>query len=276
MPTGISNKTSIALTIFASSTILHEMNFTLSNLPERNLKPRTHGITMVMDKGLSVREAEDMLSVAEPYIDLLKLGFGTAFVTPNIENKIAVYKNAGIATYFGGTLFEAFVARNQFEDYLRLLEKYKIECAEVSDGSIDLNHNEKCNYIRTLSKHVKVLSEVGSKDENKMLAPYKWIELMKKEIEAGSDKVIAEARESGTVGIYHSKGEVRSDLIDEILTQVPEEKIIWEAPLKAQQVYFIKLLGANANLGNIPPNEVIPLETLRLGLRGDTFHHFMK
>lgn len=252
------------------------MNFTLSNLPERNLKPRTHGITMVMDKGLSVREAEDMLSVSEPYIDLLKLGFGTAFVTPNIENKIAVYKNAGIATYFGGTLFEAFVARNQFEDYLRLLEKYKIECAEVSDGSIDLNHDEKCNYIRTLSKHVKVLSEVGSKDENKMLAPYKWIELMKKEIEAGSDKVIAEARESGTVGIYHSKGEVRSDLIDEILTQVPEEKIIWEAPLKAQQVYFIKLLGANANLGNIPPNEVIPLETLRLGLRGDTFHHFMK
>lgn len=252
------------------------MNFTLSNLPERNLKPRTHGITMVMDKGLSVREAEDMLSVSEPYIDLIKLGFGTAFVTPNIENKIAVYKNAGIATYFGGTLFEAFVARNQFEDYLRLLEKYKIECAEVSDGSIDLNHDEKCSYIRTLSKHVKVLSEVGSKDENKMLAPYKWIELMKKEIEAGSDKVIAEARESGTVGIYHSKGEVRSDLIDEILTQVPEERIIWEAPLKAQQVYFIKLLGANANLGNIPPNEVIPLETLRLGLRGDTFHHFMK
>jgi len=252
------------------------MNFSLSNLPERNLKPRSHGITMVMDKGLSVREAEDMLSVSEPYIDLLKLGFGTAFVTPGIENKIAVYKNAGIPTYFGGTLFEAFVARNQFEDYLRLLEKYKIEFAEVSDGSIDLNHDEKCKYISVLSKHVTVLSEVGSKDENKMLAPYKWIELMKKEIEAGSDKVIAEARESGTVGIYHSKGEVRSDLIDEILTQVPEEKIIWEAPLKAQQVYFIKLLGANVNLGNIPPNEVIPLETLRLGLRGDTFHHFLK
>lgn len=252
------------------------MNFTLSNLPERNKKPRTHGITMVMDKGLSVREAEDMLSVSEPYIDLIKLGFGTAFVTPNIENKIAVYKSAGIATYFGGTLFEAFVARNQFDDYLRLLEKYKIECAEVSDGSIELNHDEKCRYISTLSKYVTVLSEVGSKDENKMLAPYKWIELMKKEIEAGSDKVIAEARESGTVGIYHSKGEVRSDLIDEILTQVPEEKIIWEAPLKGQQVYFIKLLGANANLGNIPPNEVIPLETLRLGLRGDTFHHFLK
>lgn len=230
---------------------------------------------MVMDKGLSVREAEDMLSVSEPYIDLIKLGFGTAFVTPAIEKKIAVYKQAGIACYFGGTLFEAFVIRGQFDDYLRLLETYKLEYAEVSDGSIELNHDEKCDYISKLSKYVTVLSEVGSKDENKMLAPYKWIELMKKEIEAGSYKVIAEARESGTVGIYHSKGEVRSDLIDEILTQVPQEKIIWEAPLKGQQVYFIKLLGANVNLGNIPPNEVIPLETLRLGLRGDTFHHFL-
>lgn len=251
------------------------MNFTLSRLPERSAKPRKEGLTMVMDKGLSVREAEDMLSVSEPYIDLIKLGFGTAFVTPAIEKKIAVYKQAGIACYFGGTLFEAFVIRGQFDDYLRLLETYKLEYAEVSDGSIELNHDEKCDYISKLSKYVTVLSEVGSKDENKMLAPYKWIELMKKEIEAGSYKVIAEARESGTVGIYHSKGEVRSDLIDEILTQVPQEKIIWEAPLKGQQVYFIKLLGTNVNLGNIPPNEVIPLETLRLGLRGDTFHHFL-
>lgn len=252
------------------------MNFSISNLPERHSKPRKEGLTMVMDKGLSVREAEDMLSVGEPYIDLLKLGFGTAFVTPNLEDKLAVYKNAGIACYFGGTLFEAFYIRGQFDDYLRLLERYKMEYAEVSDGSIDMDHDEKCKYITTLSKHVTVLSEVGSKDENKMLAPYKWIELMKKEIEAGSYKVIAEARESGTVGIYQSKGEVRSDLIDEILTQVPQEKILWEAPLKGQQVYFIKLLGSNVNLGNIPPNEVIPLETLRLGLRGDTFHHFLK
>jgi len=252
------------------------MNFTLNQLPERSAKPRKEGLTMVMDKGLSVREAEDMLSVSEPYIDLIKLGFGTAFVTPHIEKKIAVYKQAGIPCYFGGTLFEAFLVRGQFDDYLRLLDTYKMEYAEVSDGSIDLEHDEKCAYISRLSKHVTVLSEVGSKDENKILAPYKWIELMQKEIEAGSYKVIAEARESGTVGIYHSKGEVRSDLIDEILTKVPQEKIIWEAPLKGQQVYFIKLLGSNVNLGNIPPNEVIPLETLRLGLRGDTFHHFLK
>ena len=251
------------------------MNFSISNLPERQMKPRKEGLTMVMDKGLSVREAEDMLSVGEPYIDLLKLGFGTAFVTPNLENKLAVYKNAGIACYFGGTLFEAFYIRGQFDDYLRLLERYKMEYAEVSDGSIEMNHDEKCKYINTLSKHVTVLSEVGSKDENKMLAPYKWIELMKKEIEAGSYKVIAEARESGTVGIYQSKGEVRSDLIDEILTQVPQEKILWEAPLKAQQVYFIKLLGSNVNLGNIAPSEVIALEAMRIGLRGDTFFLYL-
>ena len=252
------------------------MNFELSSLPQRNAKPRTHGITMVMDKGLSIREAEDLLTVSEPYIDLLKLGFGTAFVTPKIEDKLAVYRNANIPTYFGGTLFEAFVARDQFDDYLRLLEKYKMQYAEVSDGSIELEHDVKCDYISKLAKHVTVLSEVGSKDETKILAPYKWIELMKKEIEAGSYKVIAEARESGTVGIYHSKGEVRSDLIDEILTVISEVKIIWEAPIKSQQVYFIKLLGANVNLGNIAPNEIIPLETLRLGLRGDTFHHFLK
>ncbi len=228
-----------------------------------------------MDKGLSIREAEDLLSVSEPYIDLLKLGFGTAFVTPKLEEKLAVYRNANIPTYFGGTLFEAFVARNQFDDYLRLLEKYKMQYAEVSDGSIELEHDIKCEYIKRLATHVTVLSEVGSKDETKILAPYVWIDLMKKEIEAGSYKVIAEARESGTVGIYHSKGEVRSDLIDEILTVIPEDKIIWEAPIKSQQVFFITLLGANVNLGNIAPNEIIPLETLRLGLRGDTFHHFL-
>lgn len=251
------------------------MNFIINDLPSRNHKPRNSGLTMVMDKGLSVREAEDMLSVGEPYIDLVKLGFGTAFVTPHLENKLSVYKNSGVATYFGGTLFEAFVMRDQFEDYLRLLDKYKMEYAEVSDGSIELDHNEKCRYISQLAKHVTVLSEVGSKDEKKILAPYVWIELMQKEIAAGSTRVIAEARESGTVGIYREKGEVRSDLIDEILMNVDGDKIIWESPLKAQQVYFIKLLGSNVNLGNIPPNEVIPLETLRLGLRGDTFHHFI-
>jgi phosphosulfolactate synthase len=248
----------------------------LADIPDRTFKPRRFGLTMVMDKGLSLRQIENMLEVAEPYIDIVKLGFGTAYVTPNLEEKLALYREAGIPTYFGGTLFEAFLVRNQFNDYLRLLDHYGMEMAEVSDGSLELSHDEKCGYIRKLSQHVTVLSEVGSKDANKILPPYKWIRLMRKELDAGAWKVIAEARESGTVGIYRGSGEVRSGLIEEILTRIPEERIIWEAPIKAQQVWFIKLIGANVNLGNILPQEVIPLETIRLGLRGDTFDHYLK
>lgn len=211
-----------------------------------------------------------------PYVDLVKLGFGTAFVLPNLEKKLAAYKAANITVYFGGTLFEAFIVRNQFDDYLKMLEKYKLDYAEVSDGSLEMSHKEKLKYITTLSKQVKVLSEVGSKDAEKIIPPYKWIELIKAELGAGSWKVIAEAREGGNVGIYRGSGEVREGLVEEILSQVSGDKILWEAPNKAQQVWFIKLLGANVNVGNIAPNEVIPLETLRIGLRGDTFHHFLK
>ena len=173
--------------------------------------------------------------------------------------------------YLGGTLFEAFIARGMFNDYCKILDYYNLDTAEVSDGVINISHEQKCKYIKELNKNFNVLSEVGSKDANKLIAPYKWIELMTKEIEAGSWKVIAEAREGGNVGIYRGSGEVRSDLIEEILTKIPQENILWEAPQKPQQVWFIKLMGANVNLGNISANEVIPLECLRLGLRGDTF-----
>jgi len=251
------------------------LNFEISKLPTREATPRNAGLTMVMDKGLSLREAEDFLSVASSYTDLLKLGFGTAYVTPNLKEKIELYHKSGIAVYFGGTLFEAFVIRGQFEDYLRLLEKYKITHCEVSDGSMDITQEEKCNYIHRLSKFVTVLSEVGSKDAEKIIPPYKWIAMMQAEIEAGVWKVIAEAREGGNVGIFRGTGEVRSGLVEEILTKVPQEMIIWEAPQKSQQVWFIKLYGANVNLGNIAPNEVIPLETLRIGLRGDSFDFFL-
>jgi len=252
------------------------MNFQLNNIPDRSDKPRERGITMVMDKGLSIRQVEDFLSVAEPHTDIVKLGWATSYVTPNLEEKLAVYREANVPFYFGGTLFEAFAIRNQFDDYRRILDQYKLEYAEVSDGSIDIPHEQKCEYIYQLSKQVTVISEVGSKDEEKIIAPYRWIELMEAEIQAGSWKLIAEARESGSVGIYRESGEVRQGLIDEILTQIPYEKIIFEAPQKAQQVWFIKLLGANVNLGNIAPAEVIPLETIRLGLRGDTFSHYLK
>ena len=252
------------------------MNYFLKNLPERTTKPRETGFTMVIDKGLSLREIEDFLSVGENYVDIVKLGWGTSFVTPILKDKIKLYKEAGVPTYFGGTLFEAFIVRNQFEDYLKVLDKYDMEYAEVSDGSIELDHDLKCNYIRKLSEHVTVLSEVGSKDAEKIIPPYKWIAQMQAELDAGSWKVIGEARESGTVGLFRSSGEVRSGLVEEILTKIPFEKIIWEAPQKAQQVWFIKLLGANVNVGNISPGEVIPLETIRLGLRGDTFDHFLE
>ncbi|WP_118193596.1 phosphosulfolactate synthase [Albibacterium indicum] len=251
------------------------MNFQLNNIPDRSDKPRERGITMVMDKGLSIRQVEDFLSVAEPHTDIVKLGWATSYVTPNLEEKLAIYRDANVPFYFGGTLFEAFAIRNQFDDYRRVLDRYKLEYAEVSDGSIDIPHEQKCEYIHQLSKQVTVISEVGSKDEEKIIAPYRWIELMEAEIQAGSWKLIAEARESGSVGIYRESGEVRQGLIDEILTQIPYEKIIFEAPQKAQQVWFIKLLGANVNLGNIAPAEVIPLETIRLGLRGDTFSHYL-
>ena len=251
------------------------MNYILKNLPERTIKPRQIGYTMAMDKGLSVRQAEDFVSNCADHVDIVKLGWATSYVTPNLKEKIKVYTDAGIPCYLGGTLFEAFIIRDQFEDYRKLLDKYDLQFAEVSDGSIDLDHDLKCDYIQKLTKQVTVLSEVGSKDADKIIPPYKWIELMQKELQAGAWKVIGEAREGGNVGLFRSSGEVRSGLVQEILTKIPFEKIIWEAPQKAQQVWFIKLLGANVNLGNIAPEEVIPLETIRLGLRGDTFLHFL-
>lgn len=251
------------------------MNYELGQIPERTLKPRDHGFTMAMDKGLSVREAEDFLSVSSEYVDIIKLGWATSFVTPRLEDKLRVYREANIPVYFGGTLFEAFIVRNQFDEYRRVIDKFGLTHAEVSDGSIELPHEQKCEYIRKLTEQVTVLSEVGSKDADKIIPPYKWINLMQAELDAGAWKVIGEAREGGNVGLFRSSGEVRSGLVEEILTKIPFEKIIWEAPQKAQQVWFIKLLGSNVNLGNIAPNEVIPLETIRLGLRGDTFSDFL-
>ena len=251
------------------------MNYELGQIPERTQKPRDYGFTMAMDKGLSIREAEDFLSVCSDYVDIVKLGWATSFVTPGLEDKIRIYQEANVPVYFGGTLFEAFVVRNQFDEYRRVLDKFRLNYAEVSDGSIDLQHEEKCEYIRKLAQQVTVLSEVGSKDADIIIPPYKWINLMQAELDAGAWKVIGEAREGGNVGLFRSSGEVRSGLVEEILTKIPFEKIIWEAPQKSQQVWFIKLLGTNVNLGNIAPNEIIPLETIRLGLRGDTFTQFL-
>ncbi len=252
------------------------MNFNLSQIPDRNTRPRIAGLTMVMDKGLSVEEAKNFMSVAYPHVDIIKLGFGTSFVTPSLEEKLEVYRKYDVPVYFGGTLFEAFLVRNQFDDYIAICKNYGISYVEVSDGSINIPHAEKCGYIEKLTQYGTVLSEVGSKDAAHIIPPYKWIELMRAELNAGATYVIAEAREAGNVGIYRGSGEVREGLVQEILTQIPSEKVIWEAPQKAQQLYFIELLGCNVNLGNIAPSEILPLETMRIGLRGDTFHLFLE
>lgn len=251
------------------------MNFNLSQMPDRLAKPRKEGITMVMDKGLTLEEAKNFIENAIPHVDIVKLGFGTAYVTPKLREKIELYQSVGIPVYFGGTLMEAFLIRNQFNEYISLCKDYNISYMEVSDGSITIPHAEKCGYIEKLSAIGTVLSEVGSKDAAHIIPPYKWIELMRAELSAGATYVIAEAREAGNVGIYRGSGEVREGLVQEILTQIPGEKILWEAPQKAQQLYFIELLGANVNLGNIAPSEIIALEAMRIGLRGDTFSLFL-
>ncbi len=251
------------------------LNFTLPYIPERTQQPRTHGITMMMDKGLSLKEAENFCEGNSHLTDIVKFGFGTAYVTKNLEEKLAVYRAAGLRPYFGGTLFEAFYARGKWEDYLRVLDKYKMDLAEISDGSIIINHDEKLELIQKLAKERTVLSEVGSKDSGILISPNRWIKMMSSELEAGSWKVIAEGREAGNVGVFRPNGTAHTMLINKIIAKVKPEDILWEAPQKNQQVWFVKLFGANVNLGNIAPNELIPLECLRLGLRGDTFFEFL-
>jgi len=250
-------------------------NVKLSHLPDRTEKPRSSGLTMVMDKGISLKHAEDFVESYADYVDFVKLGFGTSVMSKNVKEKIKIYQKAGIKTYLGGTLFEAFIARGKFDDYQKFIESYGLDTAEVSDGSINMNHESKCNFISKLSKNFTVLSEVGSKEEGIIIHPSKWTSMMKAELEAGSFKVIAEARESGTVGIFHKNGSVHSLLITRITNKIKVEDIIWETPQKSQQVYFINLFGANVNVGNISVDDVIPLETLRIGLRGDTFFNYL-
>jgi phosphosulfolactate synthase len=250
-------------------------NFNLPHLPQRTVSPRKNGVTMVMDKGISLRQAEDFLSSSSDYVDFVKLGFGTSIVSKNVKEKIKLYKDAGLKVYVGGTLFEAFVIRNKFDDYLKYISDFGLDCAEVSDGSIELEHDKKCEYISRLAKEYTVLSEVGSKEEGVIIHPARWIKMMENELKAGAFKVIAEARESGTVGIFHKNGSAHTMLINRIVNKIKIENIIWETPQKSQQVYFLKMFGCNVNVGNIGVDDVIPLETLRLGLRGDTFFTFL-
>jgi phosphosulfolactate synthase len=244
-------------------------------MPERPAQPRDSGLTMVMDKGLSLREAEDLCDISAPYCDLIKLGFGTSIITNRLHDKIKLYKSAGLIPYFGGTLFEAYAVRDMVDEYRRYLDEFEMEMVEVSDGVMELDHQLKCKYITDLSKNYTVLSEVGSKLKGKEISNEKWISYMQTELQAGAWKVIAEARESGNMGIYNDDGSANFGLILDIKKALNPDTILWEAPLKNQQVWFIKLLGPNVNLGNIATNEIISLETLRPGLRGDTLLTFL-
>jgi len=251
------------------------MNYKLPYVPSRPEKPREKGITMMMDKGLSLRETEDFIQSAGELTDVVKFGFGTSLITKDLEKKIKLYQSAGLRCYFGGTLFEAFIARGKFNDYQKFVDKMGLDLVEVSDGSIIIPQDEKCEYISKLAKNYTVFSEVGSKEEGMIISPGKWIRMMTNELEAGSWKVIAEGRESGSVGIFRRNGQPHTVLINKIIAKVKPEQILWEAPNKTQQVWFINLFGENVNLGNIAHNEVIPLECLRLGLRGDTFFNYL-
>lgn len=251
------------------------MNFNLPSIPERPEKPRESGLTMVMDKGLSTREAEYLCEVAAEYADLVKLGFGTGLLTPNTKEKIKIYKEAGLKPYFGGTMFEAFIARNMFDEYRSFISENGVDTTEVSDGVLPIEHDKKCEYIDKLTNDFTVLSEVGTKLKGKEISNEEWVSWMHSELQAGAWKVIAEARESGNIGIYNEDGSANSNLILDIRMHINVDDILWEAPIKGQQVWFIKLLGPNVNLGNIASNEVIALETLRRGLRGDTLLSFI-
>jgi len=247
------------------------MNFPLTHVPERTSGKREFGLTMMMDKGLSLKEAEHFIDSSAHFTDLVKFGFGTALITRNLKEKVKLNKSAGLKPYFGGTLFEMFFVRDEFEAFRRFISKSGVENVEVSDGTIRMDHAEKLECIATLAKEYQVLSEVGSKVKGVELSDEVWVSYMKTELATGSWKVIAEARESGTIGIYNPDGSANRGLIDHIMQEISVENVIWEAPNKAQQTMFIQMVGANVNLGNIAPGEVVSLEALRLGMRGDTF-----
>jgi phosphosulfolactate synthase len=245
------------------------------SLPKRTKKKRVKGLTCILDKGLGKDFLEDYLLNCAQYIDVAKLGWGTSVITPAVEEKIAAYKKHRIEVSTGGTLFELFHIQSKLNDFIDLLKRLGVDIAEVSDGTVEIPRKEKLKYIEKLKKHFKVLSEVGNKDVEFVTPPSKWAQWIKEELKAGADYIILEGRESGTVGLYRETGEIRMGLVNEIVdSEISPDSLIFEAPRKHQQVWFIKRFGANVNLANIHTDDVISLETLRLGLRADTLDFF--
>ncbi len=253
-----------------------ERNADFLALPTRGGKPRERGITHVIDRGLSVAEVDGLIETVGEYVDIVKLGWGTALVSANLKPKLARYAAHGIPVVLGGTLTEVALRQGRVEGLVAWLRELGLRHVEVSDGTIALDARAKAQLIRDLSASFTVLSEVGSKDVDVIMAPYVWVEQIERDLDAGAWKVIAEARESGTAGIYRADGEVRTGLIDEIVHAIDPERLIFEAPRREQQVWLLKQLGNECNLGNITPDDVLSLETLRLGLRSDTVESFAR
>ena len=244
-------------------------------VPARPGKPRNVGLTHVIDKGLNLRDIEGLFDTAGEFVDIVKFGWGTSYVTNNLEKKIALYRSFETPVVCGGTLFEAVYARDRLEEFKSWLVEHRFSHVEISDGTIDIPRDRKLELIVEFGKDFTVLSEVGSKDSDVVFAPYQWVEWIKEELAAGAWKVITEGREGGTAGIFRADGDMRTGLIDEIAHEISVDDVLFEAPTKASQAWFVKQFGPNANLGNIPPDEVIALETLRLGLRGDTMREVL-
>ena len=245
------------------------------SVPAREPKPRNRGLTHVIDKGLNLRDIEGLFDTAGEFVDIVKLGWGTSYVTNNLEKKIALYRSFQTPVVCGGTLFEAVYAQGKVDEFKTWLNEYRFSHVEISDGTIEIPRERKLELIADFARDFVVLSEVGSKDASVNIAPYLWVQWMREELDAGAWKVIAEGREGGTAGIYRPTGELRTGLVDEIEHSLSFHDIIWEAPTKGSQAWFVKHFGPEVNLGNIPPDEVIPLETLRLGLRGDTLKEIL-
>ena len=241
-------------------------------LPTRTTKPRQNGITMVIDSFLGTNGMQDLVETGSEFIDYVKLGWGTALINPILEKKVKFYKDNNIKVCLGGTFFEVAYVNNKVDDFASFVSDLNIELVEISDGTVEIPRNEKLKHIEQFSKKFTVLSEYGSKDNTvEIKAPNLWVQNMKEELQAGAWKVVAEGRESGTAGLYRPSTELRTGLVDEIVDSIPLEQILWEAPKKSHQTWFIKKYGANVNLGNIAPKDIIPL---RLGLRSDTLQTF--
>jgi phosphosulfolactate synthase len=233
-------------------------------------KPREQGLTQVLDRGLSVPEVEGLLELAGDYIDLVKLGWGTSYVTRGLEKKLAAYRAGDVPVVLGGTLSEIAISQDRLDAYRGWLREHDIRHVEISSGTVAIPLDRKLEIVRELAREMTVIAEVGEKDPNALVAPYRWVSEIEQSLEAGAWRVVTEARESGHAGVFRPSGELREGLIEEIAASVDPEQLIFEAPLKEHQVWFIERFGRDVNLGNVAPADVIPLETLRLGLRADT------